>query len=831
MTTADVENRQSSATTEAKKSTFDSLLNRWKKLDDGSAPFAVAKPRKSVKNKDQNGVAIKEYKTKIRSTVQAREKSTNKPAHLQNIFGPNASQEHIVDSKSPMFQKSPENVKVIERNITSNFFFHDMDSCDLPIFIDAFEPFKVREGKHIITQGDKGDYFYIVGGNSEVAFEVNGERVGYAGEGDSFGELALLYSCRRAATVIAISPMTELYRVDQTTFRALLHKQTKKREAEKMKLLEAVTFLSEISSVDLKRLGRAMTLIQFQPGDCLVKKGDEGDAFYVVYEGQVILTEISVGSTKFDDLTLNVGDYFGERSLATNERRAANAIAKTKGAAFRIDRKTFEKVLGKFSRVIMKAQDRRILEGIKMLQNCHLEPKQFEALSHIVVDKKIKAGQRIFGPEKRTDAALFLLREGSVELSGNRTDVIKPGAYFGDDLFLLGMQQEEMCGKVFTNYTAIAREDCLCGVLRVGDCRAVFDTMNMVGSIDKLQSHAEGLKIGVDIEQPETPHKLPTRQSTERWLARASTDNLRKAVRDSINMDQLDRHHVLGEGQFGEVWLVSAFITPKYGQQYFALKIQKKDDAMRGDSSAAIKREISILGLLDHPYIVNLVHFYEDLETINILMGLVQGCELFDVIHTENEDGTWHSGIPESDAKFYTMIVADTLDYIHKKQFVYRDVKPENILIDKDGYPIICDFGFAKFVEDKTYTLCGTPNYLSPEVIMNRGHDAASDHWALVAGANPFFYDGIPQMELFQCIVREKFYPLPDELSDECFQVVDGLLVKDPSQRLGSLAGGMNDLISMKWFHELDLDELRQKKYPAPFKPIATSLDTLAERT
>merc|ERR1712238_328781 len=87
---------------------------------------------------------------------------------------------------------------------------------------------------------------------------------------------------------------------------------------------------------------------------------------------------------------------------------------------------------------------------------------------------------------------------------------------------------------------------------------------------------------------------------------------------------------------------------------------------------------------------------------------------------------------------------------------VYRDLKPENVLIDKDWYPLICDFGFAKFVADKTYTLCGTPNYLSPEIIMNRGHDASTDHWALgiliyemVAGENPFYYDGIPEIKTF----------------------------------------------------------------------------------
>jgi serine/threonine protein kinase len=85
--------------------------------------------------------------------------------------------------------------------------------------------------------------------------------------------------------------------------------------------------------------------------------------------------------------------------------------------------------------------------------------------------------------------------------------------------------------------------------------------------------------------------------------------------------------------------------------------------------------------------------------------------------------------------------------------------------------------------------------------------------------------DNMPQMELFQCIVREKFYPLPDEVSDDCFDVVDELLEKDPTQRLGSLAGGGKDIINKKWFAFLDLDDLRQKKYMAPFIPLNKLLE------
>ena len=121
---------------------------------------------------------------------------------------------------------------------------------------------------------------------------------------------------------------------------------------------------------------------------------------------------------------------------------------------------------------------------------------------------------------------------------------------------------------------------------------------------------------------------------------------------------------------------------------------------------------------------------------------------------------------------------------------------------------------------------------------MNRGHDASTDHWALgvliyemVAGENPFFYDGIPQMELFRCIVREKFYPLPDGVSDDAFYVVDELLEKDPSQRLGSLAGRGKDIMAKEWFIGLELDDLRQKKYEAPYIPNSVTLGHLLKST
>lgn len=291
-----------------------------------------------------------------------------------------------------------------------------------------------------------------------------------------------------------------------------------------------------------------------------------------------------------------------------------------------------------------------------------------------------------------------------MKLSGNRNDVIKPGSYFGDDLLLLDTRQESVSGKraqtrTLPAYEAIAQENCLCGVLFLSDCRNIFDTKKMKDPDAKSEEVTRVDPEAVEelVASAEATAARLRRDSTERWLALTSIDGLRRAVDDNVKLEQLERHDVLGEGQFGKVWLVSAHVSSEYGQLHFALKTQKKEDPTRGDSIAAIKKEIDVLLAMDHPYIVNLIKSFEDPENVHILMGLVHGGELFDVIHTQNDDGTWSSGIPECDAKFFAMSIADTLDYIHRKQFVYRDLKPENVLIDKDGYPVICDFGFGKF--------------------------------------------------------------------------------------------------------------------------------------
>jgi len=308
---------------------------------------------------------------------------------------------------------------------------------------------------------------------------------------------------------------------------------------------------------------------------------------------------------------------------------------------------------------------------------------------------------------------------------------------------------------------------------------------------------------------------------------------IKKALKNST-LDDLEKIKVLGEGQFGEVWLVETKLSgvpapaTENGKHQFALKIQCKFDEQReNEAEDDIRAEIEVMGKLSHPFISALFNWYESEDSIDMLLGLMPGGELWDVVHKENpETGEWVSGLPESHARFYAMVIADTLGYMHAQKYVFRDLKPENILIDKDGYPIIIDFGFCKKVQDKTYTFCGTPNYVAPEIVSNAGHNAAVDWWAfgiviyeMVSGENPFYYDGLDDIELFDAIMSEEGEPLKDCFSRPVRKLVNKLLIKDPTKRLGMLKGRAKDVLEHEWFEGLSLKRLRAKKIKAPWIP------------
>ena len=173
--------------------------------------------------------------------------------------------------------------------------------------------------------------------------------------------------------------------------------------------------------------------------------------------------------------------------------------------------------------------------------------------------------------------------------------------------------------------------------------------------------------------------------------------------------------------------------------------------------------------------------------------------------------------------RLYCGQIVSIFEYLHSKNIVYRDLKPENILIDKSGYLKLTDFGFAKTIEGRTYTLCGTPEYLAPEIILNKGHGKPVDWWTtgillyeMIAGIDPFSDDD--PMMVYQKILKGKI-KFPSNFDSNAKSLIKHLLEADLTKRYGNLKGGVSDIKGHRLFKTMDFSQLLAKHLPAPYIP------------
>jgi len=422
----------------------------------------------------------------------------------------------------------------------------------------------------------------------------------------------------------------------------------------------------------------------------------------------------------------------------------------------------------------------------------------------------------------KIDEHMYVVEPGTVKFENGDdvTDVTGcPGTTFGHQNLILPVPAER---------TVVAAESTKVYRLHQETYRGILQQRHLAEDAKKREKERERKQKE---KQRMLLHGKKIVEGDDEWWKDDEKAQLQIAVRkalEKVHQDDLERIRVLGEGQFGEVWLVAADLEverEKPKRYEFALKLQETFDDYREETA---QQEIRMMKEVSgYPFVSMLYKSYETEESKDMLLGLIPGGELWDTIHKEDEaTGEWYSGLCEGHARFYTMVVADTLEYLHSESFVFRDLKPENIMLDGWGYPIIVDFGFCKRLpkgrNDKTFTFCGTPNYVAPEMILNVGHNGAADCWALgiviyemVSGMNPFFYEDIDNVELFRSIVEDEGVVLNEKNhSQQVRKLVDGLLEKDPDKRLDA-----KGVLSHAWFEGLSLKWLRKRQIRAPWIP------------
>ena len=288
-----------------------------------------------------------------------------------------------------------------------------------------------------------------------------------------------------------------------------------------------------------------------------------------------------------------------------------------------------------------------------------------------------------------------------------------------------------------------------------------------------------------------------------------------------MNLNDYELGDTIGTGSFGRVRIAKN----KKTSHYVAMKIMKKHEILRLKQADHIANEIKILAMIEHPFVITFDGFTQDERYLYLALELINGGELFTYLRDVGR-------FPIDQARIYIAQIISIFEYLHSKNIIYRDLKPENVLIHKSGYLKLTDFGFAKVVEGRTYTLCGTPEYLAPEIILNKGHGKPVDWWTcgillyeMIVGIDPFNDDDT--MMVYQKILKGKVR-FPSGFDSNAKSLVKHLLEGDLTKRYGNLKGGVKDIKGHRFFNDLDWEKLNKMELLPPYVPQVKSASDLS---
>ncbi|KAJ3060445.1 hypothetical protein HDU98_003581, partial [Podochytrium sp. JEL0797] len=243
-----------------------------------------------------------------------------------------------------------------------------------------------------------------------------------------------------------------------------------------------------------------------------------------------------------------------------------------------------------------------------------------------------------------------------------------------------------------------------------------------------------------------------------------------------FSLQDLKIYACIGRGAFSPVFAVE--FRRQRGVRY-ALKALRKMDVSNSNQQHLVLREVQLLKELDSPFIIKLHGTSQDRHNLYVLMELVGGGDLFSYIKSRTEFGDWYY------AKFYASEVVVGLQYLHSKGIIFRDLKPDNILLDAAGHVKLCDLGFAKRLEGSRNTFCGTPDYMALEIVMDRPYGKQADWWSLgclvfelVSGRRPFH--GKDPEETYSNIRHGRILRDDQRIRGPCKDLIMRLLERDP---------------------------------------------------
>jgi len=520
----------------------------------------------------------------------------------------------------------------------------------------------------------------------------------------------------------------------------------------------------------------------------IINEGDVGSILYVLQDGRL---EVTKAGQKLS--TMSAGKVFGELAILYNCTRTASVRALTQCKLWAIDRTVFKAIM-------MRTGMQKHADNVEFLRSVPafkgLPTETLNTLADVLEEIHYDNGAYIIRQFARGDL-FYIITKGQVRVT--RTTPGRDG-----EVFIRTLERGEFFGE-----RALQSEDVRTANIIACDPNGVDClVLERDAYLQLISKVADIHKVYNDDTVDGQPHD----QNDNNNAVRDIEESLRNVTLSDIKVIS-----TLGVGGFGRVELV------KVGDndvRTFALKKMKKYHIVETHQQEHVLNEKSTMLDARSDFIVRLYRTFRDNKYLYMLLEVCLGGELWALLRDRGifDDMT---------ARFYTACVIEALIYLHAKGIVYRDLKPENLLLDNSGYAKLVDFGFAKSIGfgHKTWTFCGTPEYVAPEVLLNKGHDFSTDLWSLgiftyelLTGSPPF--SASDPMKTYNLILRGiDAIEFPRYITKNARHVIKRLCREGPSERLGYGNNGLKDVQKHKWFEGFNWEGLKRRTLTPPFLP------------
>ncbi|XP_077284453.1 cGMP-dependent protein kinase for [Arctopsyche grandis] len=585
---------------------------------------------------------------------------------------------------------------------------------------------------------------------------------------------------KQRAQGISAEPQSEstLQELAQQTF-PIFEKDERSRDLIKEAILDN-DFMKNLELTQIREIVDCMYPVEYAAGSLIIKEGDVGSIVYVMEEGRV---EVSREDKYLS--TMAPRKVFGELAILYNCKRTATIKAATDCRLWAIERQCFQTIMMRTG-LIRQAEYTDFLKSVPIFKK--LPEDTLIKISDVLEETHYQQGDYIVRQGARGDT-FFIISKGQVKVTmkqPNGTEekfirILEKGDFFGEK----ALQGDDLRT---ANIICDSPEGVTCLVID----RETFN--QLISSLDEIRTKYK--------DEGDSRRRL-----NEEFAA--------------LRLSDLRIIATLGVGGFGRVELVQ--INGDTNRS-FALKQMQKAQIVETRQQQHIMSEKQIMGEANCEFIVKLYKTFKDRKYLYMLMESCLGGELWTILRDRGR-------FDDSTTRFYTACVVEAFHYLHSRNIIYRDLKPENLLLDSQGYVKLVDFGFAKKLVSgrKTWTFCGTPEYVAPEVILNRGHDISADYWSLgvlmfeLLTGNPPFTGGDP-MRTYNIILKGiDAVEFPRNITRNATALIKKLCRDNPAERLGYQRGGISEIQKHKWFDGFNWEGLTQRTLPPPILPIVNS--------